>query len=195
MITEVSNLLPKDGQAYYFSNFLTNEIQEEFFLALKKESDWIQEELKLFGKKVLSPRLTCYYGEKPYTYSGLLHKAKPYPKAITTLLHSLKTQHGLAFNSVLLNYYRDGQDSMGWHQDNEKELGKNPVIASVNLGETRKFSFKHLADKTSTTHIDLEGGSLLIMKGTTQHYWKHQLPKTKKEKGERINITFRSIIE
>ena len=187
------NLLPKDGEVYYLEQFLSSNTEKELFLTLKELCSWQQESITIFGKKLLSPRLTCYYGTQSYTYSGVEHPPKPYPEAIKSMIERLNKEYQLSFNSVLLNYYRNGQDSMGWHQDNEKELGKNPVIASINLGATRKFSFKHCIDKNAKLSIPLVGGSLLLMKGTVQHHWKHQLPKTALSIGERINLTFRLI--
>jgi len=188
------NLLPKDGELYYYPNFLGKEAENHLFDVLKQGSLWEQEEIKLFGKRLKSPRLTSYYGTKAYTYSSVPHPPKAYPKVILELMARIESEHRLGFNSVLLNFYRDGQDSMGWHQDNEGVLGKNPAIASINLGATRKFSFKHCTDKQAKVNVLLEGGSLLLMKGSIQHYWKHQLPKTSLPVGERINLTFRCIV-
>ena len=187
------NLLPKDGELYYYPNFLTKEAEKYLFDELKTCSSWEQEEIKLFGKSVKSPRLTSYYGTKAYTYSSVPHPPKPYPTVLLNLIARLEREHKLKFNSVLLNFYRDGKDSMGWHQDNERELGAEPAIASINLGATRKFSFKHCTDKQAKRNLWLEGGSLVLMKGSIQHYWKHQLPKTSLPVGERMNLTFRHI--
>jgi alkylated DNA repair dioxygenase AlkB len=117
----------------------------------------------------------------------------PFPERMNKLKIAVEKLAGVAFTSCLLNLYRDGNDSNGWHADNEKELGQNPVIASLSLGETRKFKMKHRRDKSLKYDLDLVSGSLLIMKGGTQHHWLHQVPKTKRPVGERINLTFRRI--
>ena len=164
------NLLPKDGELYYYPNFLTKEAEKYLFDELKTCSSWEQEEIKLFGKSVKSPRLTSYYGTKGYTYSSVPHPPKPYPTVLLNLIARLESEHELEFNSVLLNFYRDGKDSMGRHQDNERELGAKPAIASINLGATRKFSFKHCTDKQAKRSLWLEGGSLVLMKGSCLLY-------------------------
>ncbi|MFK7900245.1 MAG: alpha-ketoglutarate-dependent dioxygenase AlkB [Cyclobacteriaceae bacterium] len=187
------NLLPKNGEVYFYENYLTQKEATDLFNYLKVFTSWQKEEITIFGKKILSPRLTAYYGEKEYAYSGVVHQVIEYPGLIKKLIDRINNEYQNSFNSVLLNYYRNGQDSMGWHQDNEPELGKNPTIASLNLGATRKFSFKHIVEKERTLSLPLTNGSLLLMKGETQHNWKHQLPKTKKIVGERINLTFREI--
>ena len=149
----------------------------------------------VYGKNHLQPRLTALYGNegKPYSYSNI----KMQPHHWTLLLQKIKfhieSQATTNFTTVLLNLYRNGNDSNGWHADNEKELGHNPVIASVSFGAERVFQLKHNTDKSLKKSIILEHGSLLIMKGTTQHFWKHQIPKTTKKVGSRINLTFRII--
>ena len=184
-----------DAEIEYYSNFFDVESSNYFFEKLKTEIYWQQDPIKLFGKQFLQPRLTSFYGDesKSYSYSNMTM----YPHKWTPLLLELKNKvesfSNIKFSSVLLNYYRDGKDSNGWHADNEKELGKNPIIASVSFGAERFFHLKHNENKAKQIKILLENGSLLIMKGTTQHYWKHQIPKTTKKVGERINLTFRQI--
>ncbi len=144
---------------------------------------------------IMQPRLTAWYGDpdKKYSYSGITMA----PTNWTTPLMAIKSRvddcAGVQFNSVLLNYYRDGKDSMGWHRDNEKELGLNPVIASVTFGASRNFQLRHYRDKKSLVQVSLQHGSLLLMKGATQHFWEHQLPKTTKVMSPRLNMTFRVI--
>ena len=181
-----------NGRLLWLDNFIPSNEADELMSSLKLETPWTQERIQLFGRSVLQPRLQAWYGDKSYTYSGLTMPAMP----MTERLQSVKSRcEGVAnqrFNSVLLNLYRDGQDSMGAHQDNEPELGQNPTIASLSLGATRRFTLKHL--HTGQNHdIELSHGSLLIMAGEMQHHWKHSLPKTNQSIGERINLTFRTI--
>lgn len=187
------NLLPRDGEVYFFPNFLSGEASTKSQETLLEQIPWKQEPIKLFGKKVMQPRLTAWCGEKNYTYSGITMEAQPWPPSLLSLRKKIESLGPSRFNSALLNLYRNGNDSMGWHSDDEKELGLNPVIASLSLGETRNFQFRHkkLDIKIS---LPLTNGSLLWMAGETQHHWKHAIPKTKKTLGARINITFRNII-
>ncbi|MEM8892023.1 MAG: alpha-ketoglutarate-dependent dioxygenase AlkB, partial [Bacteroidota bacterium] len=129
-----------------------------------------------------------------YTYSGLEMKARAWTAPLQAIKEKIETAYSSSYNSVLLNLYRDGKDSMGWHSDDEKELGKDPVIASLSLGQTRRFHLKHKQKKEiETLRLDLDNGSLLIMAGSTQHFWKHQISRTAKEVQPRINLTFRLI--
>lgn len=190
------NILPFEGEVNYFPEFFTESQSSDLLGRLKNEIHWKQEPIWIFGKKVMQPRLTAMYGnpEIPYGYSGI----KMIPDSWTDLLEEIKQPVektvGIEFTHVLLNYYRDGSDSMGWHRDNEKELGPNPVIASVSFGESRDFQLRHYKSKTHKTTVSLKNGSLLVMSGSTQHHWEHQLPKRKKISGGRINLTFRRIL-
>ncbi|MFD1063402.1 alpha-ketoglutarate-dependent dioxygenase AlkB family protein [Winogradskyella litorisediminis] len=184
-----------DAELIYFPNFLINREADMLFKKLKNETEWQEDDITVFGKTYKQPRLTALYGEdnQPYSYSNITM----YPKAFTEGLQELKSKiekiSKETFNTVLLNFYRHGNDSNGWHADNEKELGKNPVIASVTLGEERPFHFKHRKLKEEKHKLILGHGSLLIMKGAMQHHWLHQIAKTKKEIGERVNLTFRKL--
>jgi alkylated DNA repair dioxygenase AlkB len=143
------------------------------------------------------PRLTAFYGDvqKPYSYSGIVMTPVEWNEELLFIKEKIETAINIHFTSVLLNFYRDGKDSMGWHADDEKELGENPVIASVSFGETRVFQMKHRKRKDVTKrNIPLTNGSLLLMQGTTQHFWLHQIPKTTKQLSPRINLTFRVIL-
>jgi len=187
----------RDAEIEYFPNFLTNN-EADLLLSFLLESElWRQDEIKLFGKKVLQPRLTILFGENgnTYKYSGLKMLPKPFPDIIENLKYKCEEEsnNGVKFNVCLANLYRDGNDSMGWHADDEKELGQNPVIASISLGAERVFHLKHKKLQNTKHKIRLQHGSLLIMKGTTQEFWKHQLPKTKKIISPRINLTFRKV--
>ena len=184
------NLLPFDGEVLFYADFIGN----EYFELLKSEINWKQEGMKMYGKEVPFPRLTAWYAEegKTYKYSGLVNIPQKFTPNLLKIKEMVELKTGKKFNSALLNYYRNGKDSMGWHADDEPELGKNPVIASVSLGAERKFQFKHKTIPKSLINITLSPGSLLIMQGATQHHWLHQVPKVK-DAGERINITFRRI--
>lgn len=191
---ELINL--QDAELEYFPNFLIKEKADAIYKFLIKCDIWKQDKIKLFGKDLLQPRLTIFFGEKgkTYTYSGLEMSPTPLPDELNELKSKCERKSsGIKFNVCLANLYRDGNDSMGWHADDEKELGARPVIASVSLGAERVFHLKHKKDPTVKHKIRLQHGSLLIMKGKTQEFWKHQLPKTKKIVSPRINLTFRKI--
>jgi len=185
----------KDADITYYPSFLSPEEASVYFDKLMKETEWQQDDIKVFGKIYAQPRLTSLHGEegKPYTYSGITMHPKPFTPLLKDLKKRVEFETGEAFTTVLLNLYRDGNDSNGWHSDDEKELGTNPVIASVSLGANRKFNLRHKKDSSLKASIELEHGSLLLMKGTTQHYWKHQLPKSIRVHDPRINLTFRVI--
>ena len=165
---------------------------------LGKETPWRQENIRMFGRMVPQPRLVAWYGDPglSYTYSGLTLEPLPWTATLTEVRDRVEEACGTCFNSVLLNLYRTGADSMGWHSDDEPELGENPVIASVSLGEKRKFHFRHRFNpELPRIHLELTSGSLLLMQGTTQHYWHHQVPKTRRNVSPRINLTFRRIYD
>ena len=185
-----------DAELIYFSHFFDTVKSQSLMQALIDRIDWKHEKIKLFGREVWQPRLTAYYGDqgKPYAYSHISLDPNPWTEELRFIKEKIESVSGHQFTSVLLNYYRDGQDSMGWHSDDEKELGLNPVIGSVSFGTPRKFMLKHKKDKTLKSSVMLENGSLLLMQGTTQHHWYHQIPKTKKPLGARINLTFRKIL-
>jgi alkylated DNA repair dioxygenase AlkB len=185
----------QDAEIIYFPHFFDKKEADAIFTQLVKHIPWQQDDIQVFGKIHPQPRLTALFGNegKPYSYSNI--KMQPYPW--TLLLQKIKSYvesvSDTNFTTVLLNQYRDGKDSNGWHADNEKELGSNPVIASVSFGAERIFQLKHNSISGLKQNIILEHGSLLLMKGTTQHFWKHQIPKTSKPIGPRINLTFRVI--
>jgi alkylated DNA repair dioxygenase AlkB len=185
-----------DAEIIYFPHFFNTEEADRLFSELKNNSAWQQDEIRVFGKIHPQPRLTALYGEqgKPYSYANITMQPLQWTPVLQKIKESVEHTCQTKFTSVLLNYYRDGKDSNGWHADNEKELGTNPVIASISLGAERVFQLKHNADKECKKNIVLEHGSLLLMKGTTQQFWKHQIPKTTKPIGPRINLTFRVII-
>jgi alkylated DNA repair dioxygenase AlkB len=157
-------------------------------------SFWQDEYLQMFGKRIKCPRKIAFYGESgvSYKYSGNNHRADGFYPLLETIKDETENYVGHKFNFALLNYYHDHNDSMGWHSDNEKALGKNPVIASISLGASRIMQFKHKKQKIMH-NIELEDASLLLMQGDTQENWLHQIPKTKKITKSRINITFRFV--
>ena len=185
----------QDTRLRYVPDFFNAENANFYFEKLQQEVPWKQDKIKLFGKEHFQPRLSAFFAEKNvnYAYSGLKLKPEDFSEEILQIKKSVEKISRLTFNSCLANLYRDGQDSMGWHSDDEKELGKNPVIASVSFGAERIFHLKNKTDKTLKRKISLAHGSLLLMEGATQHNWKHQLPKTKKNIGPRLNLTFRKI--
>lgn len=192
---ESENILPQDGEAIYLEKFFDKDQSTKLFNALKSDIQWQQQEIKMFGKLIQMPRLTAWYGDAGvnYTYSGLKNEPNKWTKELNFIKNRIEEKLGYKFNSVLLNLYRDGNDSMGWHKDDEKELGQNPVICSISFGESRIFKFKHEKNKKLNFDLELKDGSILLMKGETQHHWYHSIPKTKKVVKPRINLTFRLI--
>jgi alkylated DNA repair dioxygenase AlkB len=163
--------------------------------ALRGEIPWERHRLRLFGREVASPRLSCWIGDAgaAYTYSRTRFEPHPWTSTLASLREDLATRFGLRFNSVLANLYRDGRDSMGWHSDDEPELGVQPVIASLSFGAERRFRFRSRTTRRVALSIDLAHGSLLLMRGATQRSYQHDLPKTARAVGERVNLTFRWI--
>jgi alkylated DNA repair dioxygenase AlkB len=190
------NLLPYQGEAFLFQQFFTKTECEVYFEELLNGIEWNQEPIKIFSKEVMQPRLTAWYGDsnKPYTYSGITMKPLRFTPALLAIKEKIEPLAKVKFTSALLNLYRDGKDSMGWHRDNEKELGTNPVIGSVSFGAARTFKLRHYENKKELRTIELINGSFLLMAGETQHYWEHQISKTSNQVGPRINITFRVIL-
>lgn len=185
-----------DADVILIENFFTAQESEWLLQQLIEKINWQQYTISIFGKKMNQPRLTAFYGDehKSYSYSGLVMNPIPWNEDLLFIKSRIESFVNLTFTSVLLNLYRNGKDSMGWHADDEKELGTNPVIGSISFGEPRKFQLKHVKRKDiKKVDINLTSGSFLLMKGTTQHFWQHQIPKTTKILGARINLTFRII--
>ncbi|HNP33621.1 MAG TPA: alpha-ketoglutarate-dependent dioxygenase AlkB [Flavobacterium sp.] len=184
-----------DAEIEYYPNFFDSNRSNELFEKLKNEIPWQQDNITVFGKTHPQPRLTSLFGNegKQYSYSNIVMQPNAWNPLLMFIKNEIEEICNENFTTVLLNQYRDGKDSNGWHADNEKELGRNPVIASVSFGAERSFHLQHNTIKEQKLKINLEHGSLLIMKGTTQHFWKHQIPKTAKPIGVRINLTFRII--
>jgi alkylated DNA repair dioxygenase AlkB len=184
-----------DADIVYFPRFFESDVATELYSDLLNGIPWQQDNIKVFGKEHAQPRLTALYGNdgKPYSYSNITMQPHPWNILLQKIKYQVESVTETQFTSVLLNYYRDGRDSNGWHADNEKELGQNPVIASLSLGSERVFQLRHNSNPALKKNIVLGHGSLLIMRGPTQHFWKHQIPKTAKPVGGRINLTFRVI--
>lgn len=184
------------SEIYYYPNFFDPVISNNLFDQLDRKIQWRQDYITVFGKTHLQPRLTAWYGDEglTYTYSNITMYPHGWINCLQEIRNKIESFLQVQFNSVLLNYYRHGKDSMGWHSDNEAELGKNPLIASVSLGGERRFMLKTRDKKNPLkSEINLCNGSLLVMGGETQHYWLHQIPKTRKSVEPRINLTFRQI--
>jgi alkylated DNA repair dioxygenase AlkB len=183
-----------DAEIEYYPEFFSSAKANELFQLLQNDIPWQQDDITLFGKTHLQPRLTALFGNegKPYGYSGIVMQPHAWTPLIMYIKEKVEAICPEKFTTVLLNNYRNGKDSNGWHADNEKELGRNPTIASVSFGAERVFQLKHNTLDIKQ-NITLQHGSLLIMKGTTQHFWKHQIPKTTKPIDARINLTFRII--
>ncbi|MFZ9697310.1 MAG: alpha-ketoglutarate-dependent dioxygenase AlkB family protein [Ilumatobacteraceae bacterium] len=197
-------VLPHDGSAKLLARCVPVDVADEMFRRLLDEVPWQSHDLVLFGKQITEPRLSAWIGDEgaAYTYSGVRRLPGPWTPTLVELRH-LCESHAVdfasndsgqtpAFNSVLANLYRSGDDSMGWHADDEPELATNPVIASLSFGDERRFDFKHRVSGDSAS-ILLPHGSLLVMSGETQMNWKHRIARTKSSKAPRINLTFRFV--
>ncbi|NJP09044.1 MAG: alpha-ketoglutarate-dependent dioxygenase AlkB [Leptolyngbyaceae cyanobacterium RU_5_1] len=185
-----------DGDILIYKNLFSSTESSTFFTNLLNDVNWQQDYIKLYGKSIPLPRLTAWYGDgdKSYTYSGIKMKPKSWTPTLLEIKSRIEKLAEMRFNSVLLNLYRNGKDSVAWHSDDELELGQNPPIGSVSFGGSRRFSLRHKHRKDlKIIDIDLTNGSFLLMKGATQHYWQHQIPKTAKIVQPRINLTFRVI--
>jgi alkylated DNA repair dioxygenase AlkB len=192
------DILRIDGKAMLYGIFFSSKESEQFFNCLLKRIEWRHDTIKHFGKEIPLPRLTAWYGDagKVYTYSKIRMEPLDWTSELLKIKNRVEKISNCTFNSVLINQYRDGRDSVAWHSDDEKELGENPVIASVSFGATRQFMLKHKTRKdVEPITIDLTSGSLLLMKDKSQECWLHQIPKTTKPISARINLTFRTIID
>ena len=198
-------LFPKTGQAFdlpdakveYFPGAFKEGDATRLFDALIGKVEWVQNKIRFYGKENPVPRLEAWYGDagKSYSYSGIRMDPNPWIDELLEIKKAIEPIAGTRFNSVLINYYRDGRDRVAWHSDDEKELGQNPVIGSVSLGAERRFKLRHKNYRKNghQAEIMLVHGSLLVMKGPTQHFWKHEVPRTVRSVGKRINLTFRVI--
>lgn len=185
-----------DAVFEYYPNFFTNNEAEALFKKIHDETKWQHDEITIFGKKIAQPRLTCLFGNegKPYSYSGITMHPNPWNATLVYIKEKIEAIAQQHFTTVLANLYRNEKDSNGWHADNEKELGRNPIIASVSFGEVRKFQLKHNNNPDAKLTLNLSPGSLLLMKEGSQIHYKHQIPKATQSKKDRINLTFRTIL-
>ena len=195
MAIEFFNL--PDGDMLYVPDFLTAIEADGYLCALQDNIQWEQHQIMIFGRRRCVPRLSAWHGdpEAHYRYSGLALAPQPWTVILRRLKSRIEADVDAQFNSVLLNKYRDGQDSMGWHSDDEAELGSEPTIASLSLGGPRRFLLRHKGRKDlAPVEVPLNHGTLVVMRGPTQAHWQHQVPKTKRPVAARINLTFRRII-
>lgn len=183
--------LSEHASLLYCEHYLTHLQADELQQFCMQHTPWVQSQIMIFGKRVPIPRLNAWYGDFPYRYSGTDFSACPMPPPLAQLQQQLMSDTALPYNSLLANLYRNGDDSMGWHSDDEKSLGTTPQIASISLGATRRFSLRRKHGKADKLTLDLSHGSLLLMLGDCQREWQHCLPKSKKVKSPRVNLTFR----
>ena len=186
----------EDAEVFFYPDFFSRIESDAYYEYLLENIDWKQEKIKYFGKLIDLPRLTAWYGDagKIYKYSGISVTALTWTPTLLAIKHKIEAISQVKFNSVLLNLYRGEKDSVSWHSDDEPELGPNPTIGSVTFGESRSFQFRHKNKKEFRSKVELTHGSYLLMKGATQHFWQHQIPKSSKPAGSRINLTFRTIL-
>ena len=184
-----------EGEARLWPAAFTPPEADALFDALRGGVNWRQEQVLIFGQRRLVPRLVAWHGDAGarYTYSGTDHDPEPWLPALERVRDRAAELTGAQYNAVLLNLYRDGRDGMGWHADDEPELGRDPVIASVSLGAPRRFCLRHRRQRELKLDLELPHGSLLVMEGPLQLHWVHALPKTRRPVGERINLTFRRV--
>ncbi len=186
-----------DAEIFIVPEFLSSSDADQHFDALQSQTPWQQDHLRFGGKSVPIPRLQAWYGDKNsrYAYSGLALSPLPWTPLLEELKRAIEQSSNTKFNSVLLNYYRTGLDSVAWHSDDETELGNDPLIASLSLGATRRFELKHRTRKGLRSFCDLSHGSLIIMGKGVQQNWQHQIPKQPGIEKARINLTFRKIYQ
>lgn len=192
--TDSLEVLPFDGSAQLFPQFFNTSTAQEHFSALINEVPWEEHQLVLFGKKVSEPRRSAWIADNDihYVYSGVERPAHIWTPTLTSIREAITRGTGQRFNSVLANLYRDGNDAMGWHSDDEPCNGPEPVIASVSFGAERRFDFRHRTSKEKASVV-LPHGSLLLMSGLSQHCWQHSIARSKKVTSPRINLTFRFV--
>lgn len=193
---EFVKALPPAGEIEYRGRWLHPGQADMLLARLTEEIDWEQRSIRMFGRTVLQPRLIRFQGDPGvrYTYSGDSHAASPWHPEVAAIRDRLRREGVGEFNSVLLNLYRDGADSMGWHADDEPELGEDPLIASISLGGTRRFVLRRRADRSLRHELSPGHGSLIVMRGDLQHHWQHQVPRTRRPVPARINLTFRRVV-
>ncbi len=189
------NLARRDGEIRYIEHFMAKDEADVLLDRLRGELDWREESIVIAGRAIKVPRLVCWYGEPGarYRYSGVDHEPLPWTESLRALRRRVEELCGGCFNSVLGNLYRDGGDSLGWHSDKEKELGPEPLIASLSFGAERRFELRH-GKSREILNLPLGHGSLLLMGGVLQHHWRHRIPRMPGVREPRINLTFRAIL-
>lgn len=196
LFTSSNSLIPipiPDGELLWLEQLPLNISNDEVLARLVAETAWRAESITLWGKQHLQPRLTAWYGDARYSYSGLDLEPLPFTPLLLAIKQAVEKATAHSFNSVLLNYYRNERDSMGMHSDDEPELGREPAIASVSFGAARTFILRHRQSK-QTIKVNLTSGSVLLMRGRTQHFWLHGINKSTRQIGPRLNLTFRKIL-
>lgn len=196
LFTSSNSLVPipiPDGELLWLEQLPLGLANEEVLARLVADTAWRAESITLWGKQHLQPRLTAWHGDARYSYSGLDLEPAPFTPMLLDIKQAVEAATGHAFNSVLLNYYRNERDSMGMHSDDEPELGPEPAIASVSFGAARIFILRHRQSK-QTLKLELTSGSMLLMRGPTQHFWLHGINKSARHVGPRVNLTFRKIL-
>ena len=194
MTTNIPNIINQDGQARYFGIILNAEQKHSYFNELLNKIEWTNEKLVMFGKEITTKRMVAFYGDSlmSYTYSNKTKQALTWMPLLLEIKNLINSYTGSNYNACLLNLYHDGEEGMGWHSDDEKEIIPNSSIASLSFGAERKFAIKHKVTK-ETHSILLESGSLFEMLGSFQKHWLHSMPKSKKIIVPRINLTFRQM--
>ncbi|WP_339486018.1 alpha-ketoglutarate-dependent dioxygenase AlkB family protein [Pseudomonas sp. EL_65y_Pfl2_R95] len=185
-----------DAELDFHPHWLGAERADQWLKALYQQTPWQQPQVQLFGRTHPVPRLLAWYGDEGvgYRYSGLYHPPLTWTPLLAEIRAQLSAFVGQPLNGGLLNYYRDGQDSMGWHSDDEAELGRNPIVVSLSLGGSRRFDLRRKGHQRIEHSLQLDHGSLLVMRAATQHYWQHQIAKTRKPCAPRLNLTFRYLL-
>ena len=187
-----------DAEITYFERFFQVENSDRLLDSLIKQIQWKQNTIRFYGKESPVPRLEAWYGDPgmSYSYSGIRMDPLPWTKDLLEIKKIIETVSMTTFNSVLINFYRDGKDRVAWHSDDEKELGEKPIIGSVSFGAERKFKLRHKKYRENglRSEIMLKHGSFLLMSGSTQSHWAHEIPRTAKPLGPRVNLTYRKII-
>ena len=184
-----------DAKLHYYANFLAPNCADQSMSVLLEEIAWRQEFIKMYGVSRPIPRLSAWYGDQGvrYSYSGIASPENIWTSELLRLRGLVEQLTGVKFNGVLANLYRDGRDSVSWHSDDEAVLGPDPIVASLSLGQTRRFQLKHKQAMFESVSLDLTHGSLLVMKAGTQRNWLHQIPKSSCSLTERVNLTFRKV--
>ena len=189
-------IILEEGKAevFYYSDFFSKKEALELFQEINTQVDWKRETIVMFGKEILIPRDTAWFGEKAYIYSGIKNEPSPFSPPLIKIKEAIENKTNETFNSLLINRYKSGNDKVDWHSDDEPELSKNSSIASLTLGEPRDFLMRYKGKSGDNKKIFLEDGSLLLMKPPTQEFWEHCIPKRSGLENTRINLTFRNVL-